>query len=243
MSTVATEATLRHGRMLIGKWSAVLCVAAQAELVHVCGSQIMARCSTVRVVAIGAAHLAFAQRVMIGHAHLRPLRLVTAQAGFIRHRPGLNGGICFRRDEIYVSDALQRRVEGGGTLIRSLYRGGVNLVAIDAANHVCRMHPAHPVPCALVPGMAAQADAIGLGCGSMLEGNNLRDIASALHVETARSMALLTLNSLLRVKGMLEILAHIRVARRAGLCSDRGSSLNLRMLFKRPIALVGTVHS
>src|ERR1035441_6060158 len=65
MRGMAAQTVLRHWRMLVRKRPAILCVTSQAELVHVCRLQIVTRCSTVCVVAVDAAHFAFAQRMMV----------------------------------------------------------------------------------------------------------------------------------------------------------------------------------
>src|ERR1017187_4822077 len=83
MHDVAQHAILVYRGMLVHERAAVLCVAAKTELSNVRGLQIFPRSSSVRVVAIDAGHLPFANRMMIGQVALCSLRLVTLQAGFI----------------------------------------------------------------------------------------------------------------------------------------------------------------
>ena len=89
MGRVAQHAVFRHRGMLISVRPAILRMAAEAELVHVRGSQIVATRPAMGIVAIHAANLALAQRVMIRHAKLRALGRVTLQAGVVGfpHRP------------------------------------------------------------------------------------------------------------------------------------------------------------
>jgi hypothetical protein len=66
--------------MLVGERPAILRMATQAELVYVCRLQIVTGCSTVCIVAVDAAHFAFAQWMMVRHTELRPFGLVALEA-------------------------------------------------------------------------------------------------------------------------------------------------------------------
>jgi hypothetical protein len=70
--------------MLVSERAAVLRVASQAQLIDICGAQIVACGAAMCVVAIHAFHLPFAQRVMVRQAHLSTLSLMAAQAGIVR---------------------------------------------------------------------------------------------------------------------------------------------------------------
>jgi hypothetical protein len=74
---VAKHAIFRHRRMLVGEWPAILCMATQTELIGIGHAQVVPGRPTVRIVAISATHLSFAQRMVVGQAHLTPLGLVT----------------------------------------------------------------------------------------------------------------------------------------------------------------------
>ena len=227
MGRVAAEAVFRYRRMLVSEGTAILCVAAQAKLVHVRRAQVMSRSSSVRVVAIGTTHFAFAQRVVVRHAHLRTLRLMTAQTSFVRHRARLNEDVGLRRDEVSILCIAGRCVEGGIAVPHNLHRVGMNLVAIDAANLVRSVRAACPVPGALVSSVATQADAVRVCCGALLKGDNFGGVSSAIDVEAAIAVALLASHALLRVIRMLKILSDIRVAGGAGCGANRLGARNL----------------
>jgi len=88
MGVVASHAVFRDRRMLISERPAILCMAAQAELIYVRRLQIVSRRPAMGVMAIHTAHLAFTHRVVIWHAHLRSLCRMTFQASVVGLRPG-----------------------------------------------------------------------------------------------------------------------------------------------------------
>ena len=90
-------------------------------------------------------------------------------------------------------------------------------MTIDAANSVCRMHAAGPVPRALVLCMATQANAVGLICGLLSGGDDLRDVSTSIEMKAAIAVALLALHTLLCVVRMLEVLGDLCMAGGAGL--------------------------
>jgi len=225
VSFVAIQATFRDGRMLVGEWPAILRMAAQTELIGIGRAQVVGRRASVRIVAIHATHLAFAQRVMVRHAELRLLRLVTLETGLVGHRTRLNHGIGLRRDRCRIARAVRGGVEPGLAIVRLLRAAGVDLVAIDATNPVRRMHAARPVLGAFVLCVATQAHSVGVRRGAILERNDFGCIPSAIDVETAIAMALLALDPLLRVIRVLEVFSDFRMASGAGFRSNRRGSL------------------
>ena len=96
MGGVAIQAVFRHRRVLVGKRPAILRMAAKTKLVHVRRAQVIVRVPSVRIMAIRTGHFAFAERVMIRHAQLRVLSLMTSQTGIVARRPGLNHGVRLR---------------------------------------------------------------------------------------------------------------------------------------------------
>lgn len=62
---------------------------AQAELIRIGHAEIVPGIAAVRIVTICAAHLALAQRVMVRHAQLRTLGLMTAEACIVHCRARL----------------------------------------------------------------------------------------------------------------------------------------------------------
>src|SRR5579864_2800035 len=131
--------------MLIGKWTTVLGVAAEAELIHIGGAQIVAGRAAMGIVAINAAHFAFAQRVMVGQAELRFLRLVTPDAGLVGLRQGPENHIGLRHRGFGGEGAVGSGIEPDTTLARGFYSNGVNLVAINAAHPVRGVRAGSPV--------------------------------------------------------------------------------------------------
>jgi len=75
--------------------------------------------------------------------------------------------------------------------------------------------------------MAAQADAVSIRSGPVREGNNLRNVSAALHVQAAGTMARFAINALLSMKSMPEIGGDFRVAGRARFGADRRGAWNL----------------
>jgi hypothetical protein len=189
--------------VLVHERTAILCVAAKAKLIQIGGLQILARGSSVRVMAIDAGHLPFANRVMVGQAGFRSLRLVALQAGFVclSARP--------ERYAAFGSQGLHHRgtptsrcVEGVVSFGFRLEILAVNLVAISAADAVHRVRAARPVPHLVILSMAPEAHAIRIPRRSLVEADDFTLVASAFNVKTAVAVAVLAFNTLLGVKGV-----------------------------------------
>jgi hypothetical protein len=87
--------------------------------------------------------------------------------------------------------------------------------------------------------MATQAYAVRGRRGALLERDNLGGVPSAFDVETAVAVALLALDPLLGVIGVLETLRYFRVAGGAGFGSDRRGSRYPQVLSQRSRLLGG----
>src|ERR1022692_1980033 len=173
--------------MLVHERAAVLCVAAKTELSNVRGLQILPCSSSVRVVAIDASHLPFANRMMIGQVALCSLRLVTFQAGFIGLSARPERYAAFRSERLHHRGTpTSRCIDGVVSVGCCLEILAVDLVAIRAANVVHRVGAARPVPHLGVLGMATEADAIRVPRGSLVEADDLGFVAAAFNVQTAR---------------------------------------------------------
>ena len=181
----------------------------------------MSSCPTVRVVAIAAGHLSFAQRMVIRHAQLRILSLVAAKASVVRYRSALDKEISLRGNEIHIPGAVRRRVESSAALVGRLDRGSMDLVAINAANSICGVYSSCPMPGALILCVTAQAYAVCVCGGALPERDNFGGVTPAIDMKAAISVALLALDTLLRVISMLEVFGNLRMAGGASLRSDR----------------------
>lgn len=106
----------------------------------------------------------------------------------------------------------------------------MHLVAINTTDPICGVDATHPMACALVLRVAAQADCIRLARRPLFKGDDLRDITASSNVETSIAVALFACDSLLRMKSVLEVLRLVRVTRRAGVGADRRCSWDLCML-------------
>ena len=137
MNGVADQAVFRHRRMLVSKRPAILRMAAQAELIHVRRQKIVPRRPAMRIMTILTAHLAFAQRVMIRHAELGTLALVTLDASVVGLGPGPQYHVGLRRHRARNESSLSRRIEAGPALGCSRWCVVMALVTIDAANMIC----------------------------------------------------------------------------------------------------------
>jgi hypothetical protein len=217
-------------------------MATQAELVGIGSAQVVARRTSVRIVAIHAAHLAFAQRVMVRHTELRLLGLVALETGLIGHRARLNHGIGLRRDRCRIERSARGGVEPGTGIALGLRTAGVNLVAIDAANLIGRVNPVGPVLGALVLGMAAQTNTVGGRSRALPGRNDFGGVTAAIDMKTAIAMALFALDALLRVIRVLEVFSDIRMASGAGVGSDRLGPRNSQVLCKRSNLLRGLLR-
>src|SRR5438270_5904671 len=104
MSRVTDHAVLGHRGMLISKRPAILCMAAKAKLIGARRAQVVTAHAAVRIVTVGATHLALAQRVMIGQAHFPTLGLMTLQTSVIGLPLRLNKRLRFRYEIFYRRD-------------------------------------------------------------------------------------------------------------------------------------------
>jgi hypothetical protein len=69
--------------------------------------------------------------------------------------------------------------------------------------------------------VATQASTVRVRCGPLTEGDDLRDVATALNVQAARTVALFALNPLLSMERVPKILGRVFVTGRANLASRR----------------------
>lgn len=207
--------------MLIGKGPAILGMTLQAKLIDVRRPQIVSGRAAMRIVTIRAAHLSFAQRVMVRQAHFTALRLVTFQASIVGLPPWLYECFRFRYKVLDVGDPSGSRHVDESVRSDSVLGVGVRLMTIDAANPVGGMGASHPVAEFLITCVAAKANAISLHSRTLAERNDLSNVSAAIHVQAARAVTLLALYALLRVKGMPEILSDVRVAGGAGFGANR----------------------
>lgn len=193
-------------------------MAAKAKLVGARRPQVVAAHSAMRIVAVGAAHLALAQRVMIRQAHLPALGLMALQANVIGLPLRLNEGLGFRHEIFYRRDvALSHQIKTHircGVLLDSVI---VGLMAIGTAHLIRGMRPGHPVANSFITGMAAQASAVSVGGGPFSEGDDLGDVSSTLNVQAARAMALLAFDALLRMERVAKVLGYVHMASSTGL--------------------------
>jgi uncharacterized membrane protein YgdD (TMEM256/DUF423 family) len=94
-------------------------------------------------------------------------------------------------------------------------------MAVGAANLVGGVTACHPVANACVRYVATQASTVRVRRGPLAERDDLRDVATALNVQAARTVALLALNPLLSMEGVPKILGCIFVTGRALFASHR----------------------
>jgi hypothetical protein len=234
MGGVTSHAIFRDRGMLIGKWAAILRMATQTELIHVRRPQVVTGRSAMWIVAVGTTHLSFPEWMVIRQAHFSPLALVTTQASIIALPSRLHDCFAFRHKVLrraYV--ARSRHVDHRPGVVPGFGSGGVNLMAINAADFVRSVRAGHPVLDFGILGMTAEAHPIRIRGGSVGEGNNLRNIPAALDVQAARTVTLLAFDALLRMKRVLVLLSYIRVARRARFRANRRGSRNLYIFRKR----------
>jgi hypothetical protein len=105
----------------------------------------------------------------------------------------------------------------------------MNLVAINATHMVGRVRAADPVPRLLTLRVATEAHAIRFLWGTLREGYNLGDVSATVDVQAAIAVALLTLDSLLRVESVLEILGDRFMASCAGVRAHGLGARNLQV--------------
>ena len=88
---VTLHAVLVHRRVLKGKWPLKLGMTLEAELVRIGSVEIVARAAAMRVMAINAAHLRFADGMVVRQIGLSLLFAVALQALVILSAPGVDG--------------------------------------------------------------------------------------------------------------------------------------------------------
>jgi hypothetical protein len=112
-------------------------------------------------------------------------------------------------------------VEPRGISLRNPFTAGMDLMAINAANPIRGMSSALPMLRTFVLGMAGQTYPVRVSRGALLKSKDLGRVSSAVYVKTAVTMTIFTLNTLLSMIGVLEILCDVRVACGAGFRPDR----------------------
>ncbi len=180
------------------------------------------------IMAIHAAHFAFPQRVMVGQAELCLFRLVAFDACFVGLCQGAEDHVGLRNRGFGSEGAACGRIEADAVLTGSP-GGGVDLVAINAANAIGGMRSGGPVAHLGIAGVAAQANAIGGRGRALGEADDLADIATPFDVLAAVPMAIFALHALLGVEGVLVIPGLVRVAGRALFGADPGGAWNLNV--------------
>lgn len=209
---VAAHAAFRlHDRVLIGKRAGRLAVALRANGILVGGrTKILAVKRAVRIVAVAAGDEAFLDAVMKG----------------LRKR-GLNVGVALE---------AKLRLLGFEQMLRRF--GGMDAVAAGAADALLCVLRAREV--GVRPAVAAQAGLVDLRGRHFGEAANLRDVAPALDVRLARTMAAFAGDAftgvLEREPGVRigsEFLHDIFVAGGAGVLPDKVGGLRCRLLCGR----------
>jgi hypothetical protein len=204
---------------------------AQTELIHVRCPQVVTSGSTMRVVAVGTAHLSFTQRVVVGQAHFSALALVTFQTSIIGLPSRLHNDFAFRDQVLHSRRATRsHHVKARLGFRPSFAAVVVSLMAVNATDLVRSVRTGNPVPDFGILGMTTQADAVSVGGGTLAKRDDLRNVSAARHVQAPGTMARLAIKTLLSMKGMPETGRDIGVARRAGLGTDRRGAGNLHVL-------------
>src|ERR1035441_10535148 len=177
-------------------------MAAETKVVRIGQLQIITGAAAVRIVTIRAAHLGFANRVVVRKIGFGILLLVAPQAVFI-HLPA----------------RLDRSRNAGGLAAelatRLAARLAMNGVAV-AALHVLRLVRARkPIANMVRFRVAAQADTVRLFWGTVAEADDLifrfGRISTRRYVQTARPVALFARNLLHRVRAPAKALGEVGV--------------------------------
>ena len=152
--------------------------------------------------AIHAAHLGFANRVVVGQIGFGILLLVTPHAVVI-HLPE-------RLDCSWNSGSLALELAAGVAVCCGV--NGVTVNALDVLRLVCAREPVTDV---IGLGMATQAHTVRLLGGTVAEADDLvfrlRGVPAGRHVETARAMALLAAHFLHGVLAKVKTLGEVRM--------------------------------
>jgi hypothetical protein len=83
------------------------------------------------------------------------------------------------------------------------------------------------MPDLFVAGMAAKADAVSIPDRALRKADDLGDVTATLNVKAAVAVTILTLNPLLFMEGVLEILGGIRMAARTGVAPNSACAWNV----------------
>jgi len=198
-------------------------MAAKAKFVNARSLEIFTRSAPVWIVAIDAGHLSFPNRMMVGKAAFRSLRLMALQAGFIRLRPRPESYAAFRSDRLHHRGASAGcGVEGTVPVGCGLEGLAVDLVAIRATDVVHRVRAIRPVPHLGILRMTTEADAICVSRRTLVEADDLAFVATAFNVKAAVSVAVFTFHSLLGVEGVTVSHGLLIVTGRAYFCTHAG---------------------
>jgi hypothetical protein len=173
---VALCAALNDRSVLVGEGSLEFGVALEAQLVKIGVAQIVGSRAAVRIVAIRATHLGFADGMVIRQAAFCLLLVVASDAGINSLAPGSQLGL-----------------------------GGVHLVAINAAHIVRLMCARRPVLQLFMSGVAPKADSVRL-FGFQLTEFDDASVRVAGDVLAPRAVAVFTLQTLLGMVATAESL-------------------------------------
>ncbi len=113
----------------------------------------------------------------------------------------------------------------------------MDLVTIKTAKMIGSMRSGLPMPHLVIPRVTTQADSVGDLGGTLLEADDLGDVAAAVHVQAALAVAILALYALLLVVSVLEALAGVVVTSSADLRPDARSAGDLSVLGQRLLTL------
>src|ERR1019366_2455874 len=157
---VALHAIFRDRRVLERERPLILGMAAETKFVGIGHLEIVARAAAVGIVTIHAAHLAFANGVMVGQITFGILLLVAAEAVLI------SLASRFNRSRSAVGLAL----ELAAGLAMSL---AMDRVAVGALDVLRLMRTREPVPHVIRLGVATQARAVGFLRRTILKADDL----------------------------------------------------------------------
>jgi len=200
---VALQAAFCHGGVLVGERPLKFRVALETELIEVVSAQIVGRGPAMRVMAVRAAHLGFANRVMIGEIAFCGLFAVTADAGLI----SLTAGVQLRFLDVHA-------------------------VAVDAPDVMHLVRTGRPVLQRGRAGMTTQADSVCRFGGLRAELDDLGVTVFALEVQAGRTVTLFARHGFLKMDCPPVGLVLLRMAAQALLRADPFCALDLQVLRK-----------
>jgi hypothetical protein len=198
---VTFHAILVHRRMLKREWPLKFGVALEAKLVDTGRVEIVSRAAAMRIVAIDAGHLGFADRMMVGKIGLGFLLTVAMQALVVLiaaglDRPGL------------ASNLAAARQQGHPLATRPAL---VNCVAVNTAHALRFMRAGKPIADMFGFGVAPEADAVRLLGFDLAKLDDLF-VRVAGEVQAAGAMTIFAFHGLLRVIAIAEGLPLLFVA-------------------------------